>query len=920
MSDPDRTLLSRVVRRLRRSIPGGNARGVQGSNRAGAGRGPGDAASPARPPDVDGEWRRLAGATIGSTAIESTPATELVATAARQRAEARLAQELGRGEPLERAVCAAVNDLAATGDWRDLNAAWALCEGVGSLPGGATAAALGHTRLLHRRGQHGRAWVTCQPIDDAVLATVIPVEAVDACLSAGTTEARTRALRIGSPASSMDGATLADLAGRFMAFGERHAAADLVDELRRRPVVELEPRRRLAFGAVERWLAAAQVDLPQGAIPVAIIDVGSPDPELPLPSVGDGFESLATLGNLARLSRVRFTGEAGLGELAGELQARVPPALQRPDVEGSVHLLPVRRDASGADAVPDGTWMVASGWHMNALFDLRYDFPYHERLRPLFVSFHVNRLDMLSDSALEYLRRYGPVGCRDWNTVFLLLGAGVDAFFTGDITTTVDALFPARDSARPGGRPIGVIDLPRRAAGREARKVVAISQAYAGDGTGTIAERIRVSSDVLAGYQRELGGAVTSRLRTYLALTALGVPVDFRTATPGDVRLAGLSGLRPGDPRLAEMQDRIRELMAATFEAILAGADEDGVYAAWRSATRDLVAEARASFEAPLTVAPTTIDVPGAVAASRAGSRRFGPHDAVDDAAVTNVVLCFDQNLTWPAGVLVESLLAGASGPLRLWVLGRGLPGAYPDWLAAAFPALPITYVPCDGITYGPAGRPRRIPLRITISTMDRLILPHLLDGIDRVVYLDVDTLMLDDVCRLAAMDLDGCPVAARDSTVSEAREWQRVGRRLPEPVATDLRRWMSARHRFGAAALNAGVLVMDLERLRRDDFTTTYLGWIEQFGLNDQDTMLAYLGASRKVLDPRWNALPALEDVHDPRVIHWASLDKPWEDRLTFGQAAWRAHADRLRARAGMPPSGDTQAGGVATSWSVPA
>ena len=39
--------------------------------------------------------------------------------------------------------------------------------------------------------------------------------------------------------------------------------------------------------------------------------------------------------------------------------------------------------------------------------------------------------------ALAYLRRHGPVGCRDWNTVFLLLSAGVDAFFTGCMTTTV---------------------------------------------------------------------------------------------------------------------------------------------------------------------------------------------------------------------------------------------------------------------------------------------------------------------------------------------------------------------------------------------------------------------------------------------------------------------------------------------------
>ena len=66
---------------------------------------------------------------------------------------------------------------------------------------------------------------------------------------------------------------------------------------------------------------------------------------------------------------------------------------------------------------------------------------------------------------------------------------------------------------------------------------------------------------------------------------------------------------------------------------------------------------------------------------------------------------------------------------------------------------------------------------------------------------------------------------------------------------------------------------------------------------------MLAYAGPERCVLDPAWNALPILEDVTDPRIIHWASLGKPWEPELTYGQARWREHATRLLERAGPPP-----------------
>ena len=275
----------------------------------------------------------------------------------------------------------------------------------------------------------------------------------------------------------------------------------------------------------------------------------------------------------------------------------------------------------------------------------------------------------------------------------------------------------------------------------------------------------------------------------------------------------------------------------------------------------------------------------------------------MDRAAVTDVVVAFDQNLNHPAAVLLESVVANASGPLRVWVLARGLTAAYEAWLAASFPSLPITFLPCDSISYETVGPKRRIPRRITVSTMDRLLLPQLLQDVSRVVYLDVDTIVLDDVCRLAATDLGGRPIAARDSNVSEASEWQRAGRHLDEPAATELRRVMGARHGYGHPALNAGVLVMDLDRMRRDDFTNRFLGFGERYGLHDQDTMLAYVGPDRAILDPRWNAMPVLEDVPDPSLIHWASFPKPWDPPLTYAQERWRMHADRLRDRAGIPP-----------------
>lgn len=895
----------RVRRRVTASLPG------SGGGAGGGARTSGGAAATRPDSWYVEQLGRLARAVLAlppadGTRLDPQLAPAATARALLHRAESQLAEAIARGEDLERATCRVVAALAEAEEW---SAAWSICEGLGRLPGGARASSLGHGLLLHRRLQLARSWTRFRDVEDEALATYLPVEAVDAALADGGEAARRRALAIGAPRAALDAPSLVDLAGRLFVVGEREPAAALVAEARRRPPAELDERRRTVLDLVEGWLSAGPPSVPPGAVPIAVFDYRSPDHVLTSGNLGDYVQSLALLGNLARLENVSYTGEEGLGELVSELQGRVRPELRVAGVTGRAHLLPVDRDITSAAAVPPGTWLLAFGWHMHPLFHLRTDFPYHPHLRPIFISFHLNRLEILTDEGREYLRRHGPIGCRDWNTVFLLLGAGIDAFFSGCLTSTVDAVFPPRAEAYPGKGVVGVIDLPRRAARLDPRHTRTYSHQSDAYRSMSLARGVVAADGTLGAYQRDLSRAITGRLHAYLPLTALGVPVDFEGRSPGDVRFAGLLGLTPGDARLAEMQAGIRTLLTEVLERIVANAPEAEIRERWRALVADRVADARRRFEATWTEEPTTIDIPAAVASSRSRARRFGPHDRIDPADVADVVIAFDANLLHPAAVLVESLVAHASGPLRLWVLGRGIPATYPDWLGRAFPDLPITFLPCDSITYGTAGRPRRIPGRITISTMDRLLLPHLLEDVGRVVYLDVDTLALDDVCDLARTDLGGHPLAARDSNVSEASQWRSAGRGLPEPEATELRRRMALRHGSGHPALNAGVMVLDLDRMRRDGFTARYLGWVEQYGLHDQDAMLAYAGPERLVLDPRWNMLPVFEDIDDPGLVHWASIGKPWEPALTFGQERWREHAARLHARAGQPPTSDARA-----------
>ncbi len=185
----------------------------------------------------------------------------------------------------------------------------------------------------------------------------------------------------------------------------------------------------------------------------------------------------------------------------------------------------IHRDASMYQEIPEGTWTLCFGWFMHPLFKMRYGFPLHSALRPLFVSFHCNKRELLTDDAIAYLKRYGPVGCRDWTTVYLLLSAGVPAFFSGCMTTTVSTVFPEADARPDASAPVGYVDVLDGSVPAGAPTYQHSDRAVR---RRSFLENCDDAVDRLETYRRDLSKVVTSRLHAYLPLRSLGVPVDFK--------------------------------------------------------------------------------------------------------------------------------------------------------------------------------------------------------------------------------------------------------------------------------------------------------------------------------------------------------------------------------------------------------
>lgn len=90
------------------------------------------------------------------------------------------------------------------------------------------------------------------------------------------------------------------------------------------------------------------------------------------------------------------------------------------------------------------TKVIMNGWYMHH----PENWPPSININPLFVSFHVNKTtneQMFTKSGVEYLKKFEPIGCRDYNTVSLLNKYDIKAFFSGCMTLTLGETYTSNE-------------------------------------------------------------------------------------------------------------------------------------------------------------------------------------------------------------------------------------------------------------------------------------------------------------------------------------------------------------------------------------------------------------------------------------------------------------------------------------------
>ena len=811
---------------------------------------------------------------------------------ARAVPDATLLRALERGKTVEQALVAQTRALVRSGRH---DAAQSLAESLRRQPDTQVVGHVCGGIVAFRRGFVELAWDELRRVPRPLWARLAAAEYVRSGLAVapGDALAEVRALVADDPPEVRAKAWY-DVVTATFGYGDGELAREAFARFERHLEQDRAPWKRGAFHRdwMREWVAA-DPDSPTAPAPeggrrtFAVIDYGHPGANRASANIGDHVQSIAALGHLVRHRGVRLHGPPPLVDLLDRLGERTRPERRRDDIATDLEVMAVHRDASMYQAIPEGTWALCFGWYMHALFSMRHGFPLHRNLRPIFISFHCNKRGLLTPAAIDYLKRYGPVGCRDWTTVDLLLSVGVPAFFSGCLTTTIDTVFPPLADGPPAGAPLACVDIPEADV-----PVGAVSYRHSSDAVRRrpFVENVGIALDRLETYRREHSAVLTSRLHCYLPLRSIGAEVEFRPKNRADIRLDGLLDI--SDAAFDAMRDGLLGKLEQVFTAILAGRSEEEVYALWRDITAADVAAAEAHHVRPPAMPP---EPPERREAARRATAARVTYERAADAAPDDVVHCAvalprDGGRALP--VLIASLLEHAEHPLHVWVLARAGAEAVDPGLADRFPTVTLSWIPAGGVAHEL-----------------RLLLPELLPRVGRVVVLPLPAVATADVAELAELELGPYGLAAprRLGTAGVSGfgvihgAAGRLGHRTD--AAAELRRIAHGRHRFDFDAFTGEVLVLDLARWRETGLGSRAVGLAAAYELDELEALHVLVGPDRATVPERWAVVPTRSPERGPGLLHWADGVKPWQPELTPERERWRRHAAALRASAPTAP-----------------
>lgn len=258
-----------------------------------------------------------------------------------------------------------------------------------------------------------------------------------------------------------------------------------------------------------------------------------------------------------------------------------------------------------------------------------------------------------------------------------------------------------------------------------------------------------------------------------------------------------------------------------------------------------------------------------------------------------NIVFSSDDNYAQHTAVAMASILLNTSNPakIRFFIIDDGITDDKKSKIKGTAESLQSTV---EFITVKNKQLMQGfVSGEISRACYFRIDIPNILPAeVTKVIYLDCDLLLYDDIQILWNTDIGDYPLAAIcDYGIMASK---RLRRQKAKCIGLP----------YKADYFNSGVLIMNLDAWRKADYSSKVIEIVQKnkFPNHDQDALNKVFMYNWYVLPLRWNVIPpvfnlfmkilksellrknAVEAKKNPAIFHYAGGYKAWEYKLYRG------------------------------------
>ena len=232
---------------------------------------------------------------------------------------------------------------------------------------------------------------------------------------------------------------------------------------------------------------------------------------------------------------------------------------------------------------------------------------------------------------------------------------------------------------------------------------------------------------------------------------------------------------------------------------------------------------------------------------------------------IINVCVACDDNYAKFAGVVIASILNSANqkDELSFFILDGGISDTKKQEILSLkkLKDCDINFVEIDESLFDDYKKIKTHSY-LTIPAYYRLKLPSLLPNIDKIIYLDCDTVVNTSLSQLFNANIDNFAIGAiRDIN----------------------RRMLKSNPKY----FNSGVLLINLKYWRANNIEEKLLQFtkdnIDNIKVGDQEVLNRVLNNEVKILEDNWNVqssnfINRSSYTNTPKIIHFVAKNKPWK------------------------------------------